>query len=168
MIDHQHLNLAPDQAAARIHREIAGATRAIQAGQIDVAMDCYVRSLGLALQLGPLPTQQVLIALLSGAQALADRGEIATLSAMGPALVELVDRVRQAGALPPTAVMEAWATVASDLATTLGQIGLASGLPPDRRVSLLDQARTRLALLDDATNHFFDLLNWWHELDPFS
>jgi hypothetical protein len=168
MIDHQHLNLAPEQAAARIHREIAGATGAIQAGQLDVALDCYVRGLGLALQLGPVPTQQVLVALLSGVLALANRGDTATLSALGPALVELVARVRQAGVLPPTAVMEAWATVASDLATILGQIGLASSLPPDRRTVLLDQARVHLVLLDDATDHFFDLLDWWHELDLIS
>jgi hypothetical protein len=168
MIDHQYLNLAPGQAVARIHREIADATEAIQAGQLDLALDCYVRSLGLALQLGPVPTQQVLIAVLSGVRALTNDGNTATLSIWGPALVELVARVRQAGALPPTAVMEAWATVASDLATILGQIGLASSLPPDRRAGLLDQARARILLLDDATNGFFDLLTWWHELAPFS
>ena len=164
MTEHQSLELTPGKATARIRREITDAAQAIRAQDFDVALDGYVRSLGLALQLGPGPTEQVLIALLSAARVLVRDGDAGVLSAWGPALVELVDRVRVTGVLPPNAVMEAWAAVASDLAAVLGQIGLASSLPPDRRAGLLRQARTRLALLDDATDGHFDLLNWWHEL----
>jgi len=168
MTGYQSLDLAPDQAIDRIRREIMDASRAIQAQQLDAALDGYVRSLGLALQLGPAPTEQVLVALLAAARTLVRNGDAEGLSAWGPALVELVARVRAANALPPMAIMDAWATVASDLATSLGQIGLASSLPPDRRPGLLNQARTRILLLDEATNGRFDLLDWWHGLGLLS
>lgn len=164
MTEYQSLDLTPGQAAARVRREITDASQAIQARQPDAALDGYVHSLGLALQLGPGPTEQVLVAVLSGVRSLICNGDAEGLSAWGPALVELVARVRAIGALPPTAIMEAWASVASDLATILGQIGLASSLPPDRRPNLLNQARARLVLLDDATHGHFDLLDWWQGL----
>jgi hypothetical protein len=166
--EHEFLELAPDEAVARIRREIANAIQAIQNQHLDAALGCYVRSLGLALQLGPGPTEQVVIAVLSGAQTLVRNNEAESLSALGPALVELVAMVRQASALPPTPIMQAWATVASELAAILGQIGLATSLPTDRRAGLLDLAQARIVLLDSATNGLFDLRNWWHELDLLS
>ena len=60
--------------------------------------------------------------------------------------------------------MEAWATVAADLGTLIGQVGLALALPAERRTGMLDNARTRASLLDDATQSLFALTAWLDRL----
>jgi hypothetical protein len=50
--------------------------------------------------------------------------------------------------------------VAEDVAATIGQVGLALSLPADRRANLLDSARRRVALLDEATGGRFELAKW--------
>jgi hypothetical protein len=170
MRPHQSIDLTPAQAAEHIQAELACAGQALalegpasgplDAQDLDTALDAYVRALGLALQLGPAPAEEVLQAVVHAAQLLGQRGDAAALSALGPALVDLVAQVRTAGALPPTAIMEAWATVAADLGTLVGQVGLALALPPERQTGMMDKARARAVLLDDATRALFSLTPW--------
>ena len=168
------IDLTPAQATEHIQVELACAGQALALGtpgrdpldaqDLDTALDAYVRALGLALQLGPAPAEEVLQAVVHAAHQLNGRGDATALSALGPALVDLVAQVRTAGALPPTAVMEAWATVAADLGTLIGQVGLALALPAERRTGMLDNARTRASLLDDATQSLFALTAWLDRL----
>jgi hypothetical protein len=154
------VDLTPPEAAAWIDEELAQAHQDLAGGDVDAALDSHVRALGLALQLGPAPTEQVLVAVLETARTLALDGNTRGLSALGPTLVKLVDQVRAAGVLPPTAVMEAWAAVSAEIGALIGQIGLALSLPPDRRSGMLDNARVRAAHLDDATRHLLGLGPW--------
>jgi hypothetical protein len=154
------VDLTPPEASAWIGSELAQASGALCAGDLDAALDGYIRALGLALQLGPAPTEQVLLAVLETANDLAHQQDASSLSALGPALVDLVDQVREAAVLPPTAIMGAWAAVAADLGALLGQLGLALSLPPDRRNNLLDTVWASAALLDDATDRLFSLTTW--------
>jgi len=158
------VDLTPAQAVDRIRQELDHAEEALHGPVPAEALDGYVRALGLGLQLGPAPTQEVLVAILAGARALAKLQDAETLSALGPALVDLVGQVRDAGALPPTGVMDAWATVAADIATLVGQVGLALTLAPDHRPGMLDNARTRARLLDEATGGLFALTPWFDQL----
>jgi hypothetical protein len=160
------IDLTPAQAADRIRQELGQAAATLRGPVPAAALDGYVRALGLGLQLGPAPTQEVLMAILAAARALAGLRDAETLSALGPALVDLVGQVRDAGALPPTGVMDAWATVAADIATLVGQVGLALSLGPDHRTGMLENARTRARLLDEATGGIFALTSWFDELDP--
>jgi hypothetical protein len=166
MIEPQPFEATPSDAAALIHEELDGAVGAIAAKRFDAAVDSYVRALGLALQLGPAPTELVLAAVLEAAGDLAHLQEALFLSALGPALVNLVTRARQAGAIARTPVMEAWAMVAEDLGTLLGQVGLATELPAERRGGMMHNARVRAVLLDDATNGLFALSRWIDEIHP--
>jgi hypothetical protein len=152
--------LTPLGAADRLARELAQARQALSQIDLSTALDCYVRALGLALQLGPVPTERTLKAILEAAVLLANLRHAEGLSALSPALVGLVERVRRAGVLPATDVMEAWATFATDLSTLIGQVGLALSIPPDHRQPMLHNAQTRAALLDEATGHRFALSDW--------
>jgi hypothetical protein len=147
-------------AADLIRTEVTRADEALAANDLDIALDAYVRALGLALQLGPAPTEQVLVAILQAAHTVGLQQDADSLSALGPAVVGLVAQVRTASALPPTAVMEAWATLASDLGALIGQVGLALSIPHDRRAGMMDNARARASLLDDATDGRFALAAW--------
>lgn len=157
------VELTPVEAAGLIDEGLAEAGRALRSHDLEAALDSYVRAMGLALQLGPAPSEQVLAAILQAARRLTRRQDTDGLSALGPALVELVTQVREAAALPRTAVMETWASFTSDLGALIGQLGLALAIPPDQRAGMMDHARTRAALLDDATDSHFALSAWLDE-----
>jgi hypothetical protein len=168
MTDPVTIDLTPAEASEQIQKELEGASSAVEARDLDAALDGYVRALGLALQLGPALTEKVLVAALDTARRLADQPDPRGLSALGPTLVDLVRQVRQAGALPPTPIMDAWATVTSDLGALIGQVGLALTIDPDSRSGLLENARTHALLLDEATGHLFALTSWIDQLSPTS
>lgn len=162
------IDLTPAEASEQIRKELEGAGSAVEARDLDAALDGYVHALGLALQLGPALTERVLFAALDTAKRWADQPDQKALSALGPALVDLVRQVRRAGALPPTPIMDAWATIASDLGALIGQVGLALMIAPDNRSGLLENARTHALLLDEATGHLFALTLWIDQLSPTS
>jgi hypothetical protein len=56
--------------------------------------------------------------------------------------------------------MEAWAALVSELGILIGQLGLALSLPAQKRAGMVDSARRRAALLDDATAGRFALVAW--------
>jgi hypothetical protein len=143
-----------------IREELAQAAKICKSGRLDAALDRYTAALGLGLQLGPAPTQEVLIAILDTARTLARTQDAQGLSALGPALVALVSQVRDADVLPATAVMDAWAIIATDVATLIGQLGVALELAPDRRADMIENARIRATLLDNATDGLFGLAAW--------
>jgi hypothetical protein len=155
----QYIHLAPAEAAALIQDELERARECLDDNQRGTALDGYVRALGLGLQLGPAPTEMVLTGVLEAARDLARRQDPA-LSALGPSLVDLIDRVFEAGVLPDTPVMRAWATFATDLCALIGQLGLALTIPPDHRTAMLENARTRAAALDDSTDSLFEVADW--------
>lgn len=140
--------------------DLEQATQALEAGDLTQALDSYVRALGLALQLGPAPTEQALAAVCQGARELTFRQDATGLSALGPAVVDLASQVRDKDALPRTKVMDAWAMITSDLGALIGQAGLVMALPVDRRPGMLASARRRAALLDEATEGLFGLTAW--------
>lgn len=158
------VELTPAQAADLVRDEADRAADALQAGDADAALDGYVRALGLALQLGPQPTEQTLQAALAGCRQLARRGDAQSLSTLGPALIDLIRQMEEAGALPPTSVMRAWAAVVADVGTVVGQVGLALALGPQHRAGMVENARTRAALLDEATGGILALAAWLNGL----
>jgi hypothetical protein len=160
MMMHESVEVTLDGAIDLIQEELAEAAEALRTEGIEGALKGYVGALGLALQLGPAATERVLGILLGVAHELAQQNEAEGLSALGPAMVGLVDQVRQANVLPATELMAAWATVAADLGALIGQIGLALTIPDRHRPALLDSARARAALLDDATANRFALTAW--------
>jgi hypothetical protein len=162
------VELTLDGVLSLLQKELDRAAQALQMAEFDRALDSYVGALGLALQLGPAATERVLHAILGTGRELARQGEASVISAMGPALVDLVEQVRGAGVLPATPVMEAWATVTADLGALVGQIGLALTMPPRHRSGMLDSASTRAALLDDVTGSLFSLTAWLLELQSVS
>jgi hypothetical protein len=161
----QEIDLTPAEAAQRIQKELERASDALRIDDLGTAFDGYVRALGLALQLGPALTERVLAAVLDAAQELAGWKHGEALSTLGPAMVELVGQVHVAGALPPTSVMEAWATIASNLGALIGQVGLVLAMLPAHREGMLKNARTHAVLLDDATGELFALTHWLDQLD---
>ena len=156
----QTLDLTPAEAAGFLDRETKEAGAAWRAGAYDSAIDGYTRAMGLALQLGPAPAEQVLTAILHTTCDLESSEKAEALATIGPALVDLVHQVRRAGALPATRVMEAWAELTVDAGALIGQVGLAYSLPPERRREITTNARTRAALLDDASDGALDLGSW--------
>ena len=160
MTDPQPIEFSPAEAANWIQASLARADSALGENNVDGALDTYVQTLGLALQLGPAATEQVLSAILAGAARLALRQDAGGLSAMGPALVGLTGQMREAKALPQSTVMEAWASIVDGVGALIGQLGLALALPPERRGDMLDNARAHAVLLDDATGSIFGLQNW--------
>jgi hypothetical protein len=56
--------------------------------------------------------------------------------------------------------MEAWAIVASDVGTILGQVGLALSIEAGHRLGMMTNARLRAAALDEATGARFALTDW--------
>jgi hypothetical protein len=156
--------LTAAEAAELLHGELAAAGQAVQDGALDNAFDGYVRALGLALQLGPVPTGEALAAILRAAHSLVQGEKEQGLSSLGPAVVNLVGQVREAGALPRSEAMDAWATVASETGTLIGQLGLALEIAADHRGDMVQNLRARAAALDDATGSLFDLAGWVEEL----
>jgi hypothetical protein len=155
----QTVDLTLIEAADLIDSELALASRSLET-ELDIALDLYVRALGLALQVGPAPTHRALAAILDGARRLSSQRDSDGLSALGPALIDLVGQVRVAGALPATTAMEAWATVATDLGVLIGQVGLALALTKGHRQGILNRANALAVLLDEATGARFDLTAW--------
>ena len=155
----QPIELNPAEAAGWIQARLARAEESLTEGNLDGALDAYVQSLGLALQLGPAATEQVLSTILASAAVLACRRDSGGLSAMGPALVGLTGQMRQAQALQST-VMEAWASIVDGVGALIGQLGLALALPLERQEGMLDNARAHAAILDDATGGILGLAEW--------
>jgi hypothetical protein len=160
----QALDLTFTAAMERIRSELSLVAQALQAGDPEVVIDGHVRALGLALQLGPVPAQEIITALLYTVSELARHREGDILAMLGPALVGLVDQINEAGALPSMPGMAAWAAVASDLGSLVGQIGLVLALPPSGRAAMLNLARRRALLLDEATNGILELEAWYQEI----
>ena len=159
----QPLDLSAGEAAALVHRELEAAGLALEAADLDPALDAYVRALGLALQLGPAAAEEVLRAVLDGARHLARSGDALGLAMMGPAVAGLVDQVRDAGALPATPVMDAWATVAAGIGAFLGQWGVTLSLPAADRQAMRTRLQAHAAILDAATDSLFGLAAWPEE-----
>lgn len=160
----QAVNLTLLEAVDLIEGELALASSFLATAEVEIALDRYVRALGLALQLESAPTHRVLAAILDGARRLSSQQNADGLSTLGPALIDLVGQVRAAGALPTTAAMEAWATVATDLGVLIGQVGLALALTTSHRQGIMNCARALAVLLDDATGACFDLTAWLDDL----
>lgn len=160
MTSPQPIELTAAQAVSLVTAELQTAGLALQASELDPALNAYVRALGLALHLGPAPAEEVPNSILDGARAIAGRGDAEGLATLGPALAGLVDEVREAGALPASPVMEAWAAIATDIGAILGQWGLALSLPAERRQGLQLTMHSRAALLDAATDGLFGLAAW--------
>ncbi len=160
MTEPQELELTPVGAASLLATELSLAEEALLEGKVDAALDGYVRAMGLALQLGPASTGQAVTCILHAAHILANQQDAASLSALGPALVGLISQMREAGAVPATAIMEAWAQFVESLGALIGQIGLALAIPSDRRGGMMDNARSHAALLDAATEGRFSLSMW--------
>jgi hypothetical protein len=154
------VELDASQAATLLHRTLLSATDALQTGDTDASFDGYIRALGLALQLGPAPTEVTLHAVRAAADQLTQEQDSKGLCTLGPALVNLVDEVRATGALPQTPTMDSWATVATALGILVGQVGLALAIPTERRSKMLRDARTRAIHLDDATGCRLSLGDW--------
>ena len=160
MTSPQTIELSPTEATELIQHELQEADHAFHAEDLESALDWFVKALGLALQLGPDATEKVLAEVMAAAREMARQQNAGALSALGPALVGLTDQVRAETALPPTAVMEAWAAVASGLGAILGQLGLALTMAPDHRSGMMTNTHTRAILLDDATGNLFGLADW--------
>jgi len=156
----QAVELSPLGASALIGHELQQARRGLYDADIDLALDALVAALGLALQLGPAATEWVLAGTVDAARYLAGQQDANAMSALGPALAGLTSQVRDAAVLPPTAVMEAWAEVASALGALISQVGLALTIAPDHGSTMIENAHTRARLLDNATGSIFDLAAW--------
>jgi hypothetical protein len=72
--------------------------------------------------------------------------------------------VRAASPLPRTAVMEAWAAVASGVGALFGELGLILAIAPNGRSGMMMNAATRARSLDDATGNCFELGDWLDEI----
>lgn len=158
------VELNASQAATLLQRTLLEASQALQTRDIDSSFDGYVRALGLALQLGPAPTETTVLAICTAADQLAEYGDSKSLCTLGPALVSLVDQVRAAGALPQTPAMDSWATVAARIGALIGQVGLALAIPPERRSKMMANTHARALLLDDVTGGRFALGDWLSSL----
>jgi hypothetical protein len=164
MTSPQSLDLTPADAAALIQNQILEAQSALERSDLESVLDSLISALGLALQLGPAASELVLSKIVAVARELARRDDAGALAALGPALVGLLQEVREAGALPPTSVMHAWAELASELGALIGQVGLALTLGSSRQAGMMAKARMRAALLDDATGDLFALGSWLDRL----
>ena len=166
MTEPQVFEFTPAGASQRTASELSLAREALQDGKTDTALDGYVRALGLALQLGPAATGQAVTCILLAAVELSQQQDAAGLSALGPALVGLVNQMREAGAVPGTAVMEAWARFVEGLGAVIGQVGLAMAMPSGHRSGMMANARSHASLLDEATAARFSLVAWLDQLAP--
>jgi hypothetical protein len=158
------IDLSPVEASRRIQKELEQARNGVEAQDLDAVLDGFVHALGLALQLGPALTEQVLVAALDTAREYAKEPYPEGLSALGPVLVDLVRQVRGASALPSTPIMDAWATVTSDIGSLIGQVGLVLALAPEHRAGLIGNARSHALLLDEVTGELFALTPWIDQL----
>jgi hypothetical protein len=155
----REIDATPAEASALIRGQLLEARRAFQHDDLDLALDRFVTALGLAFQLGPAASHTVLVEVMAAAREMACRGDAEALSALGPALVGLVDQVHEADALL-TAVMEAWAQLALALGALIGQLGLSLTLPADHRAGMMAHTRARAVFLDESTGNLFALTDW--------
>lgn len=160
MTSPQTIELSPTEASELIQHELKKGHRAFHTGNLESALDRFVSALGLALQLGPAATQSVLAEMMIAAREMTRQRNAIALSTLGPALVGLTNQVREAGTLPPTTVMEAWATVASALGILFGQLGLVLTIAPGHSSGMMTNTLTRAILVDDATGNIFGLADW--------
>jgi len=158
------IELSAIEASELIQQELQEASHAFHTADLESALDRYIGALGLALQLGPAATERVLAGVMDAAREMAQEHNAYALSALGPALSGLANQVREEGALPPNAVMEAWAMVAFGLGTLLGQLGIVLAIAPQHRPGMLASAATRARLLDNTTGNRFRLAEWLKEL----
>jgi hypothetical protein len=158
------VELDATEASKQIGQTLQQTHHALQSKDTEGALDGLVGALGLALQLGPAATVRVLIEAVTVAREMAQRQDADAISALGPALVALTNQVREAGALPGTPVMEAWAAVAAGLGALLGEVGLLLTMDPSRRSTMMMNASIRAALLDDASHERLGLGAWLDEL----
>jgi hypothetical protein len=167
----QSIDATPEEAAQLLHGQLARASATLENAGLLASVDGFGHALGLGLQLGPAATEQVLTAILQACRDSLVHGDCESahgavpdlsraLSTLGPALVERVTELQVADALPRTAVMEAWATLASELGVLIGQLGLALTIPAEHDAGMVEGARTRAALLDDATGGRFAFAAW--------
>ena len=164
MISPQMVELSAFEASERIQHTLQQARNALYRNDLNATLDGLIGALGLALQLGPSATARVLTEIGTVAGEMARQRDATGLSALGPAVIELVSQVREAEALPNTKIMEAWAEVTSDLGALFGEIGLVMAIAPSRRSDLMANAAIRARLLDDATGNTFELVNWLEEV----
>lgn len=160
MAEPQDLKLTAAGAASFLTEQLSLAEKAIQQDRLDAALDSYVRALGLALQLGPASAEQAVSSILEAARELASRQYASSLSALGPALVGLIQQMEDVEALPATATMQAWARFVEGLGALIGQLGLVQSLPTENRSGMLASAHAHAALLDDVTADRFRLTEW--------
>jgi len=140
----------------------AEARRSLDQGDTAAALDRFVELLGLALQVGPESAMSTLHAIVGAARDSVGRGQADLLAALGPALADLVSRLRHSQAAPSTPEMDAWCTAAEEVGALIGQVGLLLDVRPDGRSGLLALVRTRGLLLEEATGGLLgvtDLLN---------
>ncbi len=163
MTSHRMIELSAPQASEQIWQALQRTHLALRSRNLEAALDELVSALGLALQLGPAATEMVLAEAVAAARELARRRDANALSALGPALVGLSLQVREAGVLPKTPVMEAWALVVSGLGALLGELGLILSIARDHRSGMMVNASVRAASLDDATGGLFGLGDWLDE-----
>jgi hypothetical protein len=155
----REIDATPAEASALIRDQLLKARHALHHNNLDLALDRFVTALGLAFQLGPAASQSVLSEVMDAAREMACQIDAEALSALGPAIVGLVDQMQKADALP-TAVMEAWAQLAAALGALIGQLGLALTLPADHRTGMMAHTRARAAFLDESTGNLFALTAW--------
>lgn len=161
----QTIGLTPGEAAALIRSELAAASQAFKTADASAGIAACSCALGVALQLGAGPTQQVLLSILEEAHTLTRQGRADVLSALGPAIIGLIGQVRDAHALPSGAAMIAWASVGEELGALLGQVGLALSVAPEGRSGMVNVAMARADGLDEATRCIFDLRGWLESLE---
>jgi len=164
MTPHHSVDLTPAAASGLIQTLLREVHSALDSDDLESALDSVVSAMGLSLQLGPAASEQVLGDVVVVARELARKDDAGALSALGPALVGLIQQVREAEVLPPTKVMGAWAELTSDLGALIGQVGLALTVGVSHRTGMMRKARVRAALLDDATGDLFALASWLDQL----
>ena len=164
MTSHRTLELSAPEASEQIRQALQRTQFALCNSDLEAALDELVSALGLALQLGPAATEMVLAEAVAAAREMARQRDAIALSALGPALVGLSHQVREAGVLPETAVMEAWAVVVSGLGALIGELGLVLHMACDHRSGMIANASIRAASLDDATGGLFELGDWLDEI----
>ena len=76
----QSLDMTPAAAARFLDKESVESADAWRAGAYDSAVDGYTRALGLALQLGPAPTERVLASILHTTRGLQSSDEAGALA----------------------------------------------------------------------------------------
>ncbi len=153
--------------AARVFLdELAQVDAALGAAGFEGTSDALARALGLALQLGPSATELALRRIFRAVGILPALDGPARLSTLAPALVSVVDGVREAGAFPPTPVMEAWAMLAADWGAAIAEVGLALAPGSEQRRAMVAACRLRAALLDEGPGGVLELSEWIGDIFP--